>query len=212
MLSLVSEEIEKYASRSTQAEPELLQNLMVQTYGRMELPQMLTGRLEGRLLKLLVQLCQPRLILEVGTFTGYSALCMAEGLPDDGKIITCENDPKAQKMAQEAFDASPYGSKIELRMGEAIDTVRQLNQAIDFSFIDADKVGYPVYYEEILVRTRPGGVILLDNMLLSGRVLDPQDEASKAIAQLNETISKDQRVENVLLTVRDGVQFLRKKS
>lgn len=212
MISLVDEALEDYARRSTKAEPELLQSLTDQTYEKMELPQMLTGRLEGRFLKLLVQLCRPMLILEIGTFTGYSALSMAEGLPEGGKLITCEEDPKAQEMAQAMFDASPYGKKIELRMGPALDTVRNLQETVDFSFIDADKEGYPVYYEEVLKRTRPGGVILLDNMLLSGRILDPQDAASRAIDQLNETISRDPRVENVLLTVRDGVQFVRKIS
>jgi caffeoyl-CoA O-methyltransferase len=137
---------------------------------------------------------------------------MAEGLPDGGKIITCEIDPKAQQIAQEAFNASLDGDRIELKMGPALDTIRHLELEIDFSFIDADKKSYPDYYAEILIRTRPGGVILLDNMLLSGRVFDPQDGTSKTIAQLNETISKDDRVENVLLTVRDGVQFVRKKS
>jgi len=212
MLSLVSEAIELYAERSTLPEPEQLQKLMAFTYENMELPQMLTGRLEGRLLKLLVQLCRPKLVFEVGTFTGYSALSMAEGLSEGGRIITCDNDPEAQKVAQAAFDASPYRSKIELRMGEAMDTIRQLDEVIDFSFIDADKVVYPEYYEAILEKTRPGGVILLDNMFQSGRVLDPQDSASRTIHQLNETICKDRRVENVLFTVRDGVQFVRKRS
>lgn len=212
MLSLVSEEIEIYAQRNTRPEPEQLQKLMAFTYEHVALPQMLTGRLEGRMLKLLVQLCRPKLILEIGTFTGYSALSMAEGLSEGGKIITCDIDPEAQKVAQVAFDTSPYGNKIELRMGEAIDTIRQLDEGIDFSFIDADKVMYPEYYEAILKKTRPGGVILLDNMLQSGRVLDPEDVASETIHQLNETICNDNRVENVLLTVRDGVQFVRKRS
>ena len=211
MISLVDEALEEYAMRSTQAEPELLRQLAAQTYKQMDFPQMLTGRLEGRFLKLLVTLSRPMFILEIGTFTGYSALSMAEGLPDGGKLLTCEIDPKAQRMAQDAFDASPYGGRIELRMGPALETIRQLDEIIDFSFIDADKEGYPDYYEAVVTRTRPGGVILIDNMFLSGRVLDPKDRASKAVAQLNDTISRDERVENVLLTVRDGVQFVRKK-
>jgi caffeoyl-CoA O-methyltransferase len=137
---------------------------------------------------------------------------MAEGLPDDGRIITCDIDPEAQKVAQAAFDASPYGHKIELRMGPALDTIRQLKETIDLSFIDADKEYYPLYYEEILGRTRPGGVIIIDNTLWSGRVLDPKDTDSMAVAKLNEFIARDTRVENVLLTVRDGVQLVRKKS
>ncbi len=210
-MQMIDEAIEDYAFRVTQAEPENLQKLFALTHEVMKYPGMLTGRIEGRLLKLLVQLVQPQLVLEVGTFTGYSALSMAEGLAHDGKIITCDIDPKAQKLAQAAFDASPYGHKIEMRMGPAIDTIRKLTETIDLGFIDADKENYPLYYEEILVRTRPGGLIVIDNTLWSGRVLDPQDTDSKAVARLNEIISKDIRIENVLLTVRDGIQLVRKK-
>jgi len=211
-MKMIDEAIEDYAFRVTQAEPGNLQKLVEQTHKVMEHPGMITGRIEGRFLKLLVQLVQPQLILEVGTYTGYSALSMAEGLAENGKIITCDIDPKAQKFAQAAFDTSPYGHKIDLRMGPAIDTIRKLTATIDLSFIDADKENYPLYYEEILARTRPGGVIIIDNTLWSGRVLDPQDIDSKAIARLNEIICKDTRVENVLLTVRDGIQLVRKKT
>jgi len=211
MKILVEEALEEYAFQVTQEEPENLQKLVTLTYEQMDFPEMITGRVEGRFLKLLVQLVQPELILEVGTFTGYSALSMAEGLTEGGKIITCEIDPKAQKVAQEAFDTSPFGHKIELRMGPAIETIRQLDQAIDLSFIDADKENYPLYYEDILTRTRPGGLVIIDNALWSGQVLNPKDTASKAIARLNEMIAKDNRVENVLLTVRDGIQLVRKK-
>ncbi len=211
MKTFISEEIADYAQDHTRAEPKLLIDLIAQTQASMDSPQMLTGRVEGRFLKLLVQILQPHLIVEVGMFTGYSALSMAEGLPADGKIITCDIDPKARDMAQAAFDASPVGHKIEIRMGPAINTLRQLKQSIDFSFIDADKKAYPVYYEEILARTRPGGLILMDNMFLSGRVLDPQDDAARAVAKLNDDIARDARVENVLLTLRDGVQMIRKK-
>ncbi|MEX2495755.1 MAG: class I SAM-dependent methyltransferase [Woeseia sp.] len=210
MKLLVDESIDQYASLHTSAEPELLRSLEERTYREMDDPQMLTGRVEGRLLKLLVQLSQPRFILEVGTFTGYSALSMAEGLAEGGRIVTCEIDPGAQKVAQEAFDSSPLGRNIEIRMGPALDTIRSLEDPIDLSFIDADKENYPAYYEEILSRTRPGGVLLFDNMLWSGRVVDPPDRTSRAIAALNETIARDQRVENVLLTVRDGIQLVRK--
>lgn len=211
MSLIVDEEIEKYAFRVTRPEPPLLTELSAKTFEVMDLPQMLTGRLEGRFLKMLVTLLQPRLIVEIGTFTGYSALSMAEGLPEGGKVITCEVDPKAQAMAQAAFDMSPHGKKIEIRMGPALDTIRKLDDPIDLSFIDADKTTYPDYYEEILSRTRSGGVILLDNMLWAGSVLDPDDDSSRTLAGLNETIAKDDRVENVLLTIRDGIQFVRKR-
>lgn len=209
--TFIDAQIEEYAQAHTRAEPELLIELITKTHALMDSPQMLTGRLEGRFLKLLVQIARPRLVLELGMFTGYSALSMAEGLPEEGKIITCDIDPQARAVAQAAFDASPFGKKIEIRMGPAIDTIRRIREPIDFSFIDADKQGYPLYYEEILERTRPGGLILMDNMFLSGRVLYPQDQAAKAVAQLNLSIANDDRVENVLLTIRDGVQLIRKK-
>ena len=207
---LVDESIDQYVFRNTSAEPELLQSLAERTYREIDDPQMLTGRVEGRLLKLIVQLSQPKFVLEVGTFTGYSALSMAEGLGDDGRILTCEIDPVAQKVARQAFDASPLGRKIEIRMGAALDTIRSLDTEIDLSFIDADKERYPDYYREILERTRPGGLLIFDNMLWSGKVVDPQDDMARAIAALNEIITQDDRVENVLLTVRDGVQLVRK--
>jgi caffeoyl-CoA O-methyltransferase len=203
--------IDQYAFRNTRAENELLRSLEERTHREMDDPQMLTGRVEGRLLKLLVQLCQPRLVLEVGTFTGYSALSMAEGLGPAGRIITCEIDPRAQKFAQAAFDASPDGGKIEIRMGPALETIHSLDEPIDLSFIDADKEHYPDYYEAVLERTRPGGLLILDNMLWSGKVLDPQEEIPRVLAALNRRIAGDDRVENVLLTVRDGVQLVRKR-
>ena len=212
MIHLVDESIEEYASSHTSTEPALLLDLIEKTHTGMKLPQMLTGRVEGRLLRLLVQLLQPKLIVEIGTFTGYSALSMAEGMPEGGKIITCDIDPEAQRYAQAAFDAYPYGSMIELRMGPAIDTIRRIDEPIDFSFIDADKEGYPEYYEELLPRTRAGGLILLDNALMSGRVLNPNDDASRAVARLNDRIAQDERVEHVFLPVRDGVLIVRKKS
>ncbi len=212
MKLFIDEAIHNYAFESTQPEPELLQQLAARTQAEMEFPEMLTGRLEGRLLKLITQLLRPRLVVEIGTFTGYSALSMAEALDDDAKLITCEINPKAQAVAQAAFNASPHGRKIELRMGLALTTIRSLAGPIDLTFIDADKESYPQYYEEVITRTRPGGVIVLDNMFRSGEALRPHDAASHAIASLNRIIARDQRVENVLLTVRDGVQLVRKKS
>lgn len=207
----VDEKIEDYAFRSTRPEPELLQDLAERTQREMKDPQMLTGRVEGRLLKLIVQMCRARLVLEIGMFTGYSALSMAEGLEEDGKVITCEIDPVAEKVAREAFASSPVGHRIEIRMGPALDTIRSLDGQIDVSFIDADKTGYPAYYEEIIQRTRPGGILVLDNMLMSGGVLAPQDEDSRAVAELNERIARDDRAENVFLTIRDGVQLVRRR-
>jgi len=212
MNDIIDKSIEDYAYNNTTTEPLLLQEIAQFTIKNMDAPQMLSGRVEGRLLKFLVQLLQPRLILEIGTFSGYSALSMAEGLPDDGKIITCEINKTSLEIAQKNFDKSPYGKKIELKKGIAMDTIKEIKgEIIDFSFIDAEKEAYPYYYEEILIRTRPGGVIALDNMLLSGRVLNPSDNPSTVLSRLNKFITNDPRVENVLLTVRDGIQLVRKK-
>ena len=211
MTKFIDKDIEGYAHKYTQAEPDLLIQLIATTHELTKSPQMLTGRIEGRFLKMLVQLTQPRLVVEIGMFTGYSALSMAEGLPDGGRIITCDIDPEAQAIAQAAFDASPHGNKIEIRMGPALDTLVQIDEPIDFAFIDADKKGYPRYYEEVIKRTRPGGLIVLDNMFLAGRALHPEDDAAHAVAGLNQTITEDPRVDNVLLTIRDGVQLVRKR-
>ena len=211
MITFIEKEIEDYARHHTKPEPDLLLKLITTTYELTSNPQMLTGRIEGRFLKLLVQIARPRLVVEIGMFTGYSALSMAEGLPEGGRIITCDIDPKARDIAETVFKESPFGNRIEIKMGPALDSLRQINEPIDFSFIDADKVGYPTYYEEIVKRTRSGGLIVIDNMFLSGRVLNPQDESASAVDQLNNTIAHDDRVENVLLTIRDGVQLIRKK-
>ena len=211
MSRFIDKDIEEYAHQHTRSEPELLLNLIATTHKLTDYPQMLTGRIEGRLLKLLVQIAQPRLVVEIGMFTGYSALSMAEGLPDEGRIITCDIDPEARAIAQAAFDASLYANKIEIKMGPALDTISHIDAPIDFSFIDADKKGYPRYYEEVLERTKTGGLIVIDNMFLSGRVLDPQDEAAQAVAELNRTLTGDERVENLLLPIRDGVQLVRKR-
>lgn len=211
MAYVVDDEIEEYAIAHTRSEPQYLCELAAYTQDNMDCPQMLTGRLEGRFLKMLVQMIGPKLALEVGTYSGYSALSIAEGLPEGDRLITCEIDLKAQQVAREAFDKSPYASKIELHFGDALNTIRNLREEVDFAFIDADKVNYPQYYQAILELMPSGGVMVIDNMLWSGRVLDPQDKETKAIAELNQLIVEDHRVENVLLTVRDGVQLVRKK-
>jgi caffeoyl-CoA O-methyltransferase len=210
-MDIVDKDLEKYAFDHTAPEPELLGKLSEETHARMQMPQMLTGRLEGRLLKLLVQLSGARRVLELGTFTGYSALSMAEGMPEDGKVVTCEIEPAHAAMAQRYFDASPYGKKIEIRMGPASGTLAALKGQFDLAFIDADKENYPAYYESVVDLIRPGGLILVDNTLWSGLVLKAHDRESVAIDTLNKRIAKDGRVENVLLTVRDGLQLVRKK-
>lgn len=211
MIAIVNENIEAYAANHTRAQPDLLNRLAQETHGSMKDPEMLTGRLEGGFLRLMVRAFQARRIVEVGMFTGYSALSMAEALPDDGKLVTCEVNPEAEAIARRYFRESPHGDKIEIRMGPALETLKKLEGPFDFAFIDADKENYPSYYELCLERLRPGGAIAVDNVLWSGRVLDPQDEETRAIATLNDRVSKDARVDHVLLTIRDGVMLAIKK-
>jgi caffeoyl-CoA O-methyltransferase len=210
-MDIVDKDLERYAFEHTAAEPELLRKLSEETHAKMQMPQMLTGRLEGRLLKFFAQSLGARRVLEIGTFTGYSALSMAEGMPPDGKLITCEIEPAHAAMAQRYFDASPHGKKIEIRMGPALSTLEGLRGPFDLAFIDADKENYPLYYEKAIDLIRPGGLLLVDNTLWSGMVLKPRDRETLAIDAVNKRIVADERVENVLLTVRDGLQLVRKK-
>lgn len=207
---LVNEAVEDYAFQSTTPEPALLQELIDETNKNMGWPQKLSGRLVGRTLKLLAQLHQPKNVLEIGMFTGYSALSIAEGIPDDGKIICCETNPRAIEFAQTFFDRSPHGHKIEAIFGKALDTLETLDMTLDFTFIDADKRNYLNYYHKVLEMTRPGGLIVLDNMLWSGKVLQPESDIDDVLVDLNKEIATDPNVENLFLTVRDGINVVRK--
>ena len=205
MKALVLEEIEAYAHEHTTPESGLLRELRDVTYARMKLPQMQVGRVEGAFLRLLVRLTRAQSILEIGMFTGYSTLMMAEGLPEGGRLVTCDVDPEAEAVARAFFARSPFGRRIEIRMGPALDTLRTLPGPFDLVFIDADKENYPAYFDALVDRVRPGGLLVFDNALWSGEILDPQDAASRAIAAVNDRVQADTRVENVLLTVRDGM-------
>lgn len=211
MIALVDERIEAYATDHTSEEPELLARLARETQETMELPQMLTGRLEGNFLRLMVRAVEARRVLELGMFTGYSALMMASALPENGRLITCEVNSKAAAVARRYFAESPHGHKIDVRMGPALETLRNLKGPFDFAFIDADKENYPAYYELCLERLRPTGVMAVDNVLWSGRVLNPEDEATRAIVAFNERVRGDDRVDHALLTIRDGVMLVVKK-
>ncbi len=210
-MDFIDEDIENYAWEHTESDGDLLQALTEETHANLELPQMLTGRIEGRFLKLLARLVGARRILEIGTFSGYSALSMAEGLPEDGELITCDVDPVTCAVARRYFEQSPHGKKITLMEGAALDSIAQLSGAFDMAFIDADKTNYGNYYDAILPLMRPGGLIAVDNVLWSGRVLAPEDESDHAIAAFNEKVKNDDAVEAVMLTVRDGIFCIRKK-
>jgi predicted O-methyltransferase YrrM len=209
---IVDPAVERYAeTHTTPDRPELLQVAEV-TRAETTAPGMMVGQLEGQFLATLVHMLQPQRILEIGTFTGYSALAMAPALPPGGRIVTCEVSEHHAALAQRHFDASPFGDRIELRFGPAIDTLRLLGGPFDLVFIDADKTGYPAYYEATLPLLSDRGVIALDNMLWQGRVLDPKDDDTRALVAVADHIRNDSRVDCVLLTVRDGVMLVRKRT
>ena len=211
MSFLVDEPVEAYAEAHTTPPEPLLAELAAETRATMSAPQMLTGTIEGRFLELLVHATGARRILEIGTFTGYSALSMAAALPEDGRIDTLDIEPRHAEVAQRYFDRSPHGSKITLHLGPAIETIGTLEGEFDLVFIDADKAGYDAYYEAVLPRLSARGLIAIDNTLWSGRVLDPEDEDTRRIAALNDKLAADERVVAVQLTVRDGVTLVRRR-
>jgi len=211
-MNFIDKDVENFAQDHTEPESDLFRRLEKETQAKMQWPEMLVGRLEGQFLKMLVQLTGARRVLEIGTFTGYSALMMAEGLPPDGCLITCEVNSKAEEIARRYFAESPHGHKIELRMGPALETIATLSEPLDMVFIDADKKNYPNYYETCLPLLRPGGLIVADNVLWSGNVLAPKDDDTRAIVSFNERVQADPRVENVCLTIRDGIMLARKRS
>ena len=213
MKDLVLPEIEAYAEQHSAAESEVCRALREETYRTMELPQMVVGPLEGAFLKMMAQLVNARLVLEIGMFTGYSSLCFAEAMPDDGRVITCEIDLESAALARKYFAKSPHGHKIEIRMGPALDTLRDLTGPFDLIFIDADKVNYVNYYGTAVELIAATGVILIDNVLWSGDVLlqPPPDRSTAVIQELNHLVASDQRVTAVLVTIRDGVLVVRPK-
>ena len=208
---VVPEEIEEYALVHSSREDPLLQALAQDTQANTKWPQMQTGHVEGSFLRMLVQVSNARRVLEIGTYTGYSALSMAMGLPEDGRLITCDIDPEATAMARQYWEKSGQGAKIELRLGPALETIESLEGPFDFVFIDADKENYVNYWEAVLPKVRQGGLIAVDNVLWSGRVLDPKDTLDHAVVAFNRHVRYDDRVELVMLTVRDGVTLARKK-
>jgi len=209
-MDFINEDIENYAHEHSGEEGDLLAQLEKETYETLEIPQMTTGRIEGRFLKMLAQLIGAKRILEIGTFGGYASLSMAEALPEDGELFTCDVDPIAIRFAKRFFAKSEHGKKITLLEGPALESLKTFYGPLDMAFIDADKENYLNYYEAILPMIRQGGLIVVDNVLWSGRVLNPVDASDKAIHRFNEKIKNDARVECVLLTVRDGIYCIRK--
>jgi caffeoyl-CoA O-methyltransferase len=213
-VQLVDEVVERYAEAHSTPATDALAALAAEARATLPLPQMLSGLAVGRLLETLVFAMRAQLVLEIGTYAGYSALAMAAGLGPGGRVITCELDDDHARFARRHIDASPYADRVELRIGPARDTIAALDGPFDFAFIDADKSGYPDYFEAVLPKLAPHGVIAIDNTLHGGQVLedrDQQSESTRAIADLNERLAHDERVVSVLLTVRDGVTLVHRR-
>lgn len=207
---LMSPALRDYIVQNTTSEGELLANLRQQTQNETSFGRMLSGPVEGRLLQLLVKLSGAKSCVEVGTFTGYSALHIASALPVDGRLITCETREHHAKIAQKYFDLSPHGHKIKLWLGDAARTLNDIDDTLDFVFIDADKANYPTYYDILLPKLKSGGLMVIDNALWGGDVVEAQDSNSQAIHALNQKAKNDSLVECVMLSVRDGILLIRK--
>ncbi|MBO0938939.1 O-methyltransferase [Fibrella sp. HMF5335] len=204
-----------YADVHTTSESDTLRRLNRDTHAHVLWPRMLSGHVQGRLLAFISQMVRPRRILEIGTYTGYSALCLAEGLTPDGRLITIDKNEELETMARQYWAESPYAHQIDLRVGNAPDVIKTLtDEVFDLVFIDADKENYALYYDMIFDHVRSGGFIMADNVLWSGKVIDPTqagDPVTQAVMAFNQKIHDDPRVENILLPVRDGIMIARKR-
>jgi predicted O-methyltransferase YrrM len=212
-MEFISPELQQYVTEHSSAVSPLLSQIDRETHLEVLQPRMLSGHFQGRVLSMLAQLLKPTAILEIGTYTGYSALCLAEGLSPDGKLITIDVNEELAPRVRSYFEASAYAQQIDYRIGNAAQLIPTLQYTFDLIFIDADKQQYPLYYEQALEKLKPGGFILIDNVLWSGKVLDTQhqDKDSVLLRELNLKISQDARVEKVLLPIRDGLYLIRKK-
>lgn len=207
---IVTPSIEAYCEASTSGESALLKELAQVTQAQARYPVNLSGPLVGQTLKLLIQLMGAKTVLDVGMFTGYSALSMAEGLPENGRVYACETNPHAIEMAQSFFDRSPHGHKIIAMFGFAKETIPTIQEPLDLVFIDADKKQYPLYLDMVLPMLKVGGIVVLDDALWKGKVLDPQEDRDRVIAELNAWVRAQANLENLLLPVRHGINIIRK--
>lgn len=210
-MKITPKEIEDYCRAHSTPMPPIFDRMREATLAELPLPQMQVGALEGRFLSLLAGLIGAKRVLEFGTFSGYSALALAEALPEDGELITCDIDPKLPAFTSRFWAMSPHGKKIRLELGPAAETLRRLRGPFDLVFIDADKPGYRAYWDGSLGLLRPGGLVVVDNVLWSGSVLEPKEVSDHHIHDFNEYAKSDGRVEMVMLPVRDGMLLARKR-
>jgi len=211
-MSLIQEDLQDLLLKFCEPENELLQRIDRETHLRVLMPRMLSGHYQGRVLSMLSKMISPKRILEIGTFTGYATLCLAEGLTEEGIIYTLDINEELEDRVRDYFAASGYNSKIKYILGDATQTVNELNEVFDLVFIDADKKNNGTYYDLIFERVRPGGLIIVDNVLWSGKVLtNQQDKDTRNISTFNDKVAADSRVEKLILPVRDGLFIIRKK-
>ncbi|WP_291119414.1 O-methyltransferase [Flavobacterium sp. UBA6135] len=211
-MHFLSEDLEDYVTAHSQDEPELLAQLNKETYQKILLPRMLSGHFQGRVLSMLSKLIRPTSILEIGTYTGYATLCLCEGMQENGIVHTIDIKEELVDFQRKYFDKSPWGSQIVQHLGEAVDIIPTLEIKFDLVFIDADKENYLNYYELIVPKMNKGGIILSDNVLWSGKVVEPLKEgdlSTKILLEYNQRLKNDQRVETVLLPIRDGLTVSR---
>lgn len=213
-MELFNPQVIDYCLQHTSPEDDILKQVSRETYAKVLMPRMLSGHLQGKTLELFSKMIQPQAILEIGTYTGYSAICMARGLAPGGKLITIDINAELEPMVRDFFERSGLSYKIEYKIGNALDIIPQLDGNFDLVFIDADKINYINYYEMIVEKVNSGGIILADNVLWSGKVLLQKEEKiskdTQAIVDFNLMVQKDPRVENVLFPIRDGIMMARK--
>ena len=210
-MDFLPENIQKYISDISQSESLILKELNRYTNSKVILPRMLSGHVQGRFLSMISKLINPEIIVEVGTYTGYSCLCLAEGLKKNGKIITIEKDEEFASIAKNFFDRSNYKEKISLLIEDATKAIENINEKIDLAFIDADKVNYTKYYDMLFPKLKIGGLIVADNVLWSGKVTeDVSDNETQSIKNFNTKVKNDERVENLIVGIRDGIMVCQK--
>lgn len=214
-MELIPPDLAQYAEAHTSPEPDVLRQLNRETHAKVLSPRMLSGHMQGRMLALISHLVRPARVLEIGTYTGYSAICLAEGLAEGGKVITLDVNEELESMVRDYIGKAGMTGKIDFRTGKAADLIPQLDETFDLVFIDADKASYAGYYDLVFEKVRPGGLIIADNVLWSGKVVQPEavnkDKELRAILAFNDKVQQDDRVDNVLLPLRDGLMVVRKR-